>query len=252
MRRVTSLAFAGCVLGGTMAWATPITVVNPSFEDNVLADGQSWSTINQTIGWNRVDDPSRNWGTGIYNPFNRAPSYVYPGSNDNPAGGELELADDPPGPGVPDGRNVAYVFQNNCAMWQQTSATLTAGLSYTLTAALGDRPDDANSDTPVQILAGTDLATATLLAETVVGGVTIPNNTFQDYSVTFGPDSANYASLIAAHAGEPLIIAFRAASATLGETDIDNVRFDAVPEPASLGLLGLGGGLMLRRRGRAR
>ncbi len=229
------MAAATLALSGGTALALPINVVNYSFEDNVLADGQSWSTINQTIGWNRVDDPSRNWGTGIYNPFNREPSYVFPGSNDNPAGGELEFADNPPGPGVPDGRNIAYVFQNNCAMWQQTSAALTLNLTYTLTAALGDRPDDANSDTPIQILAGADLSTATLLAEFVVGGVTIPNNTFQDYSVSFGPSSPNYASLVAAHAGEPLIIAFRANSATLGETDIDNVRFSdsAIAGPAT-------------------
>jgi hypothetical protein len=249
MRAFRSLAFACCALGGAAAvCATPITVVNPSFEDNVLYDGQSWTVGNLTIGWNRVDDPTRTWGTGIYNPFNRPSAYVYPGSNDNPSGGELEYADTPPGPGVPDGRNIAYVYANNCAMWQQTAEQLAAGVDYTLTAALGDRPDDGNTDTQVQILAGTSLGSAALLAEFVVPAVSIPNNTFQDYSVSFGPSSPNYASLIAANVGQPLIIAFRANNPQLGETDIDNVRFDAVPEPAALSLLGLGALSALRRR----
>ena len=67
----------------------PITLLNPSFESDVLTDGQSRSYATVIAGWNRLDDPSRLWGTGTYNPFNRSPSYIYPGSNDNPSGGEL-------------------------------------------------------------------------------------------------------------------------------------------------------------------
>jgi hypothetical protein len=216
---VSSLVLS--VAGVAGASTVPVTVNNYSFE-------ASGSTTNNVTQWETMQG-----ATGY--------ALVY-----------APLSSTFPITGIPDGVNVLALYRPDYGVAQETSATLTSGASYTLTMALGARNDDINETTSIQIRAGgTDYATSTLLAETTVNAATIAKGSFADYSVTFDSSSPGYAALLSANAGQNLRVAVITTANSQGaETDVDNVRFTQteVPEPASLGMLAVGGLLMLRRR----
>lgn len=176
------------------ASAVPIVVDNPSFEDPVLGD-------NGFVGF------APEWVVVNSGTFNPLVPFSYTA--------------------VPDGDNVAYSAGGNLS--QVLSASLEAGLLYTLEVEVGARGDG----TPfpgyaVQLLAG-----GVVLAED--SSLTPAPGTFETSVVTYlaaGDDPL---------LGQPLEIRLVSAGQ---QANFDNVRLDAIPEPGTLGLLGLGLGLL--------
>ena len=211
------------------ARAAPVAVANPGFEMKTLADGDyDWQMDGQ--GWGYADNGGN---LGPWNPT----TADYPG--EAPEG--LNVGWTEPGDGVPGG------------FAQVLTATLTAGMTYTLTVEVGDALTYTGGGYAVQLLAGGTPHTPGTGGYTgeVTGGTllaqdnntrTIVDGTFVTSTVTYTYNPALHSGLL----GERLQIRLLALHAT--ETEFDNVRLDAIPEPASLSVLALGGLALLRRR----
>lgn len=200
------------------AHASLLTIVNPSFEAEVLADDGFSQAV---VGWTEDVNPN---SIGTFNP---------PASAFN---------------AIPDGDNVAILF-DSATMSQVLGDTLTgvAGSQYELSVFVGDRgPGFVFSGYDIQLFAG-----ATLLASvgsTASGGFpagpTPQNGEFVDVDLSYV--TTGLESVI----GEALRIQIsnRFVGGT-SETSFDNVRLDftqggpqpptTVSEPATLALLGL-------------
>lgn len=104
------------------AWGTLLTIVNPSFETNVLPSGIYISTA---TGWS---------GAGTWHPLNpERYFYVFP----------------------PDGNNVGWT--NNGTISQTLNDTLVADAAYTLTVYVGYRLDYGVFNDTIALYAGTNL-----------------------------------------------------------------------------------------------
>jgi hypothetical protein len=206
-----------------------IPVVNAGFENPVLADGDyGFSLDNQ--GWGYFANG------GDIGPWNPATT-DYPGQA--PEGLNVGWAE--PGNGVPGG------------FAQVLTATLTAGMTYTLTVEVGDALTYTGGGYAVQLLAGGTPHTPGTGGYTgeVTGGTLLAqdNNTRTIVDGTFVTSTATYTYNPALHSGllgERLQI--RVLALHDAETEFDNVRLDATPEPASLSVLALGGLALIRRR----
>lgn len=141
--------------------------------------------------------------------------------------------------------NLIAFTQGVSTLSQTLTDTYQTGQTYTLTVLVGDSyesPSPVSDPTSnpdglayaIQLLAG-----STVVAET--NSTSFPAaNTHLSVDVTF--DVADNASVI----GQPITIAIK--GYTGGSATFDNVSLSAVPEPASLSLLGLGALGLLRRR----
>lgn len=222
----------------TAATATPITVQNASFEDDVPNFNEFF--LGTPTGWQLVDPGAIVGGNDVPGTLTATGSQFF--NN-----------------GAPDGDHVGILFigdevgTSEFGLAQTLSAVLTAGTTYTLTVAVGNiQSGDATNGTPfdlsgfpgyrIELIAGN-----TLLASNGEGiDSTIPEGEFEDRQLVFTPD-ASHAALLGqaleirlyntnltdpAHAGADL------------EVDFDDVRLDAalttVPAPAGLALAGLG------------
>jgi hypothetical protein len=128
---------------------------------------------------------------------------------------------------APEGQNTGY--SNGSAISQTLSIVLAANTTYALTVLVGDRLDTAFPGYHVQLLAG-----STILSECATC-VTPLNGSFALVTVTYTTG-----------ASDPLI--GQALSIVLDsdglQTNFDDVRLDAVPEPSSLALLSSSFGAM--------
>ena len=211
-----------------------IAIVNPGFENPVLAD-DDWDYSMDDQGWGYYNNG------GSLGPWNPAVAN-YPGE-------------------APEGLNVGWTEPGEDAnsnpvpggFAQVLTAKLTAGTTYVLTVEVGNAIDYDWGGYAVQLLAGgTPQATGdgsgytgavtggTLLAEDN-NGLTIADGTFETSTVTYTYDPM-HSSLL----GEPLQI--RLLALGWDEVDFDNVQL--IPEPATMSLLALGGLALLRRRRR--
>jgi PEP-CTERM motif len=233
-------AFLFCA--ATAAQASTITVLNPSFEDDVLSctpSSPGCGTNNSITDW-----------TG---------STAYPGGFDGVGvdyTGDFGVYD--PGTvsypgGVPNGVNVAYVqaIANSASISQTLSATLQANDTYTLTVWEGLRDDTGVIDPGL----GCNGSNISLEADgTVLNSlanettVTCPSvrGAFQEFTVTFNSAGVNPALL-----GDALEIVLTAnGSGSIyepSEIDFDAVSLSdtlgtpgtgtAVPEPGSLAIM---------------
>lgn len=133
---------------------------------------------------------------------------------------------------------------NGALIYQDTGEVIAAGMTYELT--IDWNPDQApfpNQETVVIRLYGSAAGFGTALgtAEATLLG---PADNSGDNSI-WTTSSVSFTAT-GAEAGQTLGVAFGVTGGT--QSEWDNVRLTAVPEPGSLALLGLGGLLVVRRR----
>ena len=207
--------------------ATSVTITNASFEIPVLTptggvapnspNDSNQSFYNQT-GWRAaVSNPNYDWVGEYY--AAGWPFYTDP---------------------IPNGNQVGYIYGFPGTLWQTTSKAFLADETYSLTASLGQRTDSPFAASFLRLYVGTDtnlVSNNTLLKQFSVS-VGPGSGKWFTQSMTFGPTDAGYAGFLAAHQGEPLIVALFSQGAILGsvdsETDWDSVQFAFIPEPTSL------------------
>lgn len=229
---VTGAAGLLILVFATSASATPITIDNPSFEVPALADGGAagntdWSMFG-TRHWAGTFDPTSTHFTGA-------------GGTGTPTGA--------------DGENIfivstATTSEDPTGTYQDVT-TLVAGI-YTLTAAVGDMLDP----TPVNFLLDISWADEgpgivsnwTPWARYSGLATELTNGEFVEKSVQLVVEPGD------PNIGKTIRIAVAAYNTETEKKTVcfDNVRLDyVVPEPATMGLLLLGGGLVgIRRRRR--
>ncbi len=227
--RLHASAFLFAILGviglGNLAKATSITVNNSSFENPSLADdtyqGETDPPGTANVPYGTIDDWSREGGpTGVQNVI---------GTGEYGGGATL------PAPG--DGTQ--FLYDNGGAVYQDVGAIL-PNKTYTLTVAAGNQegfgPGSVGS---IYLVNGTGDGTPLALVTAGNGQVSgQPANSFADFTFT--------ATTGAGVSGD-LTIVLELNSGQ--QEDYDNVRLSYVPEPASLGALGLASvGVLFRRR----
>jgi len=214
----TVLTVAAAMLVLSASAGAQIPIVNPGFEDPVLAeDGWTWVDV---PGWTQVGPESM----GVWN---------------------VTTADFDPVV-APEGENVAYTeyapdgIVNGLS--QILSETFAAGTDYTLTVDVGNSWAYYWAGYNVQLLAG-----GSVIAKD-------DNTLWPDYMLwDTSTVQYNYDVADAALVGQPLEIRLLnlgldmdVASPSVVGVEFDNVML--VPEPATLALLGLGGLLLRRKR----
>jgi hypothetical protein len=204
------------LMGAAIVSATPVLITNSGFEADALPD-DGWTT-NTITGWVCVGG-----SCGAYNPSTTQ------FSPDNPLAA--------PAGGV----NVAY--SNGGTITQLTGATVQAGGTYTLTAAVGNRLDTAFPGYLVELF--TPL------------GTLASSNSPSPASGTFLTSTAVYTAPISdVQIGQAISIRLSSIGV---QTVFDNVSLDAalgeaVPEPGTWSMLLIGFGAVaagIRRKIRA-
>jgi hypothetical protein len=230
-----SVVACGVLAACPAAQGALIPIDNPGFEDPVLADDDwSWSMDDQGWGYFGNDGYQGSWNVTTAD---------FPGE-------------------APEGENIGWaegegLLGGFAQVLTDPDATLKAGMIYTLTVEVGYAFTTAPfGGYQVQLLAGGTPHTpgtggeytgpvtgGTLLAEDD-NSLTIAQGTFETSIVTYTYDPAHSALL-----GEPLQIRLLAYAAS-DEVEFDDVRLDAIPEPATMTMLALMGLCVCSRRRR--
>lgn len=197
------------------ASAASLTVVNPGFDADVLADGQF--SCNGTIGFTGWNSFNSGCGTGLLNPD----STMFPGGV------------------APSQNNVAY-HNGPAGFWQALTDTYQAGNTYTFALLVGQRLDVGFGGYTIELRAGS--GTGALLASTT-NAVSPGAGTFLPTSVSYLVGTGN------AVIGQQIAVVFRGIGT---QTSFDNVTVDssAVPEPGTYAMVGGAALLALLRRKR--
>lgn len=204
------LLSAAAIVVATPALAVPLTIVNPSFEDRVLACAPGFGCFidGDIPGWSVSTIPQ----TATFKPSTNATG-IFPG-------------------GIPNGVNVAAVGNQTGtgAIWQTLGAILQPNTAYSLSAAIGRRADFPYSGYSMELNAGQTILMSSSSANPALGHFSIDSFTFVTTTNTIG-------------LGQPIVI--RLKSLVSGaQVDFDSITLNAapIPEPSTslLMLLGLG------------
>jgi hypothetical protein len=240
-RNVAAVVTAGLVaVSATLAAsAAPVTVLNHSFESPTVTLAQVASPF--VDNW-VTDGPSKqefppgsgffvNVGTGI---FPNTPA-VNPDHIDNV-----------------DGNQAAFIAtQTGNEFTQVLGQNFAAGQAYTLTTAVahsfGSPPAATDEVRLALYYVGADNQRHIVLQRDVFNDVAtgLSANHFNDFSGTSPVLAAGDPAV-----GQPIGVLLTTIGDVGGFFDLDNVRVDAVPEPAVLSVIGLGAMGLLARRGR--
>jgi hypothetical protein len=239
------------------ATAAPVSVLvqNPSFESPPAQQPVSLTTDHWTLnGSGTLVDVGGGVlipaGTGVF------PNPANPGGGPPPGGGpysngHLDNAD---------GADVAYIFSNpgnsiSQALMDPNNGnapiTFAAGMQYTLTvaAALAQSPPPTTDRLAVQLYYSDVGGNHTVLNGILTGaGAGLNQQALIDFSATSGVLGAADPAV-----GKQINVNFATLDNGGGQFDLDNVRLTAdVPEPGTLGMIGVVGGsaLLVRRRRR--
>lgn len=207
----------------TPVHAAPITVLNHSFESLNLPSDNDLANPPTPPSW--IGDGSSSHG--YWNPAG-------PQTASKPYGYYFDATGD----GTPlgaEGKQVAYAFDGG--FLYQTLGTLAAG-NYTITTAVGNRIGATSGQWRFDFRAN---GIAEVLASSTGATESLTEGRFTDQVINFAVAEDN------AFIGTPMsVVLFSADSA-----EYDNVRVDfvaAVPEPTTIGLLGLAGGTFVITR----
>ena len=196
----------------TVASASLVSVNNASFESPAVGDG-SWS--NGADDWLGSSFGIQDWTDSDYT-----------GSTGN--------TQDIPGA---DGNQGIWI--NSGGYCYQDVGALAANTTYTLTVAVGNRASKSYDTSLIQLAFYQDSYGGTLLGSSgSLGGTASAGGNHVDVAYQF---------VTGASVSGNLVIALEQTGAS--QANVDNVRLEAIPEPATLGLVGIFGvGLMVARR----
>ena len=245
-RALFAASSLGILLALPAGAVTVIPVTNHSFQAQVLVDSDYDFSV---TSWTRFTSNFVSESLGINN------SAV---SAFNPDSAFFTSAAGNTAPTGADGSNVLSTY-NGVADYRSgvyqtiTGTTLTAGLTYTMTVAIGDY----NNTNPANwnLAIGTSSLTApsnggsgqiapigTHLATLSGTGAQLTNNEFKDFTFSY--------TATGAETGDLRIAMWAENSAVGTHVAFDNVRLSVIPEPSAALLGGIGCLLLLRRRSR--
>jgi len=233
IKRIASYVTAAVIVAGAGVQTVPaapmqISVPNASFEN---------PTVPSSPGWN--DQSPDSWvdavGGGLENQSGQIRADFFSPTQSGVTGEQVIWLDTESG-GPPHGH-----------MWVDTGHAINSAMEYTLTADIGNRPNTTYDQYQLQLFAGDPSASGTELASLVASkgtsSVSIPQGGMAESKpLTYDAQPADEGSNLFIQLRNPSTLASSGTS-----TLFDNVQLSAVPEPASLTLLGIGSGLILIR-----
>lgn len=221
---LVGLAFLALV--ATPAWAGPVTVNNPSFEivpagGFPLTAGCVGAGCSYSEGSGAIPAWTSSSSSGEFIPGTQVGNFFAFNT-------------------IPNGTTVA--FANTATISQTVGATVQVGVTYTLQIDLGWR---------------NDMSAFTGMADLLVNGKQYVATGAAPVQGNWSEFTATYTGL-AADAGDPITIQLNSTGSFAQQADFDDVLLNSniaspVPEPASIGILGVGLiGLLSRRSARNR
>jgi hypothetical protein len=206
------------------AWAQSIPLVNASFEDPAVPDGNFYNSVGPvyggTPGWNFTGYTNGNGSiNAIINPG--GPDTFEPWSSTTP-------------PGM-DGTNFCqlfvYIDNGTGVLWQDTQTPYQAGKTYVLTADFGLQDHQTLASGGQMFLADSDLNE---IAGTTISASNLVSEAFTPQSVTYTATGKETGGGTHAAPGNIIIGFYLPVAPAQTYLDFDNVQLTVVPQSPSI------------------